>query len=136
MMKQTILDKDVTAAIARSILLSLAAAGLAFIMGTPLAYLLARKNLKGKKLLEGIIDLPIMIPHPVIGIAILSLAGRNHPIGGFLSEAGIQIMGTRTGIVCVLLFVGLPFYINTVKSGFDSVPVRLEMHPAPWVQVP
>lgn len=126
MMKQTILDKDVTAAIARSILLSLAAAGLAFIMGTPLAYLLARKNLKGKKLLEGIIDLPIMIPHPVIGIAILSLAGRNHPIGRFLSEAGIQIMGTRTGIVCVLLFVGLPFYINTVKSGFDSVPVRLE----------
>jgi molybdate/tungstate transport system permease protein len=54
------------------------------------------------------------------------LAGRNHPIGRFLSEAGIQIMGTKTGIVCVLLFVGLPFYINTVKSGFDSVPVRLE----------
>ncbi|WP_051147950.1 ABC transporter permease subunit [Desulfotignum balticum] len=126
MLKETILDRDVAAAIARSIFLSLAAAGLAFVMGTPLAYLLARKDLKGKKLLEGIIDLPIMIPHPVIGIAILSLAGRNHPIGRFLSEAGIQIMGTKTGIVCVLLFVGLPFYINTVKSGFDSVPVRLE----------
>ena len=126
MLKETIMDRDVAAAIARSIFLSLAAAALAFVMGTPLAYLLARKELKGKKLLEGIIDLPIMIPHPVIGIAILSLAGRNHPIGRFLSEAGIQIMGTRTGIVCVLLFVGLPFYINTVKSGFDSVPVRLE----------
>lgn len=126
MLKQTIMDKDVAAAIARSIFLSLTAAGLAFIMGTPLAYLLARKELPGKRLLEGIIDLPIMIPHPVIGIAILSLAGRNHPIGRFLSEAGIQIMGTKTGIVCVLLFVGLPFYINTVKSGFDSVPVRLE----------
>ena len=126
MLKQTIMDKDVTAAIARSILLSLSAAGLAFIMGTPLAYLLARKELPGKKLLEGIIDLPIMIPHPVIGIAILSLAGRNHPIGRFLSEAGIQIMGTKTGIISVLLFVGLPFYINTVKSGFDNVPIRLE----------
>jgi molybdate/tungstate transport system permease protein len=108
MLKETILDRDVAAAIARSILLSLAAAGLAFVMGTPLAYLLARKDLKGKKLLEGIIDLPIMIPHPVIGIAILSLAGRNHPIGRFLSEAGIQIMGTKTGIVCVLLFVLFP----------------------------
>jgi len=126
MLMETIADKDVVAAIARSIGLSLCAAGLAFIMGTPLAYLLARKELPGKRLLEGIIDLPIMIPHPVVGIAILSLAGKNHPIGRFLSDAGIQIMGTKTGIICVLLFVGLPFYINTVKSGFDSVPVRLE----------
>ena len=126
MLKETIADKDVVAAISRSIGLSLCAAGLAFIMGTPLAYLLARKELPGKRLLEGIIDLPIMIPHPVVGIAILSLAGRNHPIGRFLSDAGIQIMGTKTGIICVLLFVGLPFYINTVKSGFDSVPIRLE----------
>ncbi|HKJ97473.1 MAG TPA: molybdenum ABC transporter permease, partial [Desulfotignum sp.] len=69
MLMETIADKDVVAAIARSIGLSLCAAGLAFIMGTPLAYLLARKELPGKRLLEGIIDLPIMIPHPVVGIA-------------------------------------------------------------------
>ncbi|CCK80456.1 MULTISPECIES: ABC transporter permease [Desulfobacula] len=126
MLIETISDKDVVAAIARSISLSLCAGILSFAMGTPLAYLLARKSIMGKKIIEGIIDLPIMIPHPVVGIAILSLAGRNHPIGRFLSEFGIQIMGTRTGIVCVLLFVGLPFYVNTVKAGFDSVPVRLE----------
>ncbi len=126
MLIETISDKDVVAAIARSIGLSLCAGILSFAMGTPLAYLLARKSIVGKKIIEGIIDLPIMIPHPVVGIAILSLAGRNHPIGRFLSEFGIQIMGTRTGIVCVLLFVGLPFYVNTVKAGFDSVPIRLE----------
>jgi len=126
MMIETIADKDVFNAIARSISLSFFAAILAFAMGTPLAFLLARKNIIGKKIIEGIIDLPIMIPHPVVGIAILSLSGRNHPIGRFLSDLGIQIMGTRTGIVCVLLFVGLPFYVNTVKAGFESVPVRLE----------
>ncbi len=126
MLIETIKDKDVVNAIARSISLSLCAGILSFVMGTPLAYLLARKNMIGKKIIEGIIDLPIMIPHPVVGIAILSLAGRNHPFGRFLSDIGIQIMGTRTGIVCVLLFVGLPFYVNTVKAGFESVPIRLE----------
>jgi molybdate/tungstate transport system permease protein len=126
MLKETICDKDVVAAIARSISLSFLAGILSFAMGTPLAYLLARKRIIGKRIIEGIIDLPIMIPHPVVGIAILSLAGRNHPIGRFLSDMGIQIMGTKTGIVSVLLFVGLPFYVNTVKAGFESVPVRLE----------
>jgi len=126
MLLETILDKDVVSAIARSISLSLCAGLLSFGMGTPLAYLLARENFFGKKIIEGIIDLPIMIPHPVVGIAILSLAGRNHPIGRFLSDIGIQIMGTKTGIICVLLFVGLPFYVNTVKAGFEGVPIRLE----------
>ncbi|WDP85451.1 MAG: ABC transporter permease [Desulfobacter sp.] len=126
MLMETLADKDVMVAILRSLSLSLAAGILAFAMGTPLAYLLARKQIPGKKIIEGIIDLPIMIPHPVVGIAILSLAGRNHPLGRFLSEIGIQIMGTKTGIVLVLIFVGLPFYINTVKAGFESVPLRLE----------
>ncbi len=126
MLIETIKDRDVVNAIARSIGLSLYAGILAFAMGTPLAYLLARKSIIGKRIIEGIIDLPIMIPHPVVGIAILSLAGKNHPIGRFLAEFGIQIMGTKTGIVCVLLFVGLPFYVNTVKAGFESVPIRLE----------
>ncbi|WDP89492.1 MAG: ABC transporter permease [Desulfobacter sp.] len=126
MLVETIADKDVVAAISRSLGLSLTAGVLAFFMGTPLAYLLARKEIWGKKIIEGIIDLPIMIPHPVVGIAILSLAGKNHPLGRLLADFGIQIMGTKTGIVTVLLFVGLPFYINTVKAGFESVPVRLE----------
>jgi molybdate/tungstate transport system permease protein len=123
---ETIRDPQVYTAIFRSLSTSLAAAGISFVFGTPLAYLLARRRFPGKRLVEGIIDLPIMIPHPVIGIAILSLAGRNHPIGRFLADAGIQIMGTMTGIIAVLTFVGLPFYVNTVKSGFEAVPERLE----------
>ena len=126
MLWETITDKDVLDAVIRSISLSLCAAGLAFVFGTPLAYVLARKRFFGKKLIEGIIDLPIMIPHPVVGIAILGLAGRNHPIGRFLADIGVQIMGTPTGIVSVLLFVGIPFYINTAKAGFENVPLRLE----------
>ncbi len=123
---EAIKDQEVLEAITRSILTSLSAATISFIFGTPLAYLLARKNIRGKRLIEGIIDLPIMIPHPVIGIAILSLAAKESFLGNFLHEVGIQLMGTYTGIITVLTFVGLPFYVNTVKAGFSSIPVRLE----------
>jgi molybdate/tungstate transport system permease protein len=126
MLKETIQDKDVV----RSIWLSIYTAGLAaliaFIFGTPLAYILARSNFRGKHLIESIIDLPIVIPHPVVGIAILSVAGKNHWLGQFFGELGIRIMGSVTGIVVVLTFVGLPFYVNAVKNGFENISPRLE----------
>ena len=126
MLKETIKDKDVV----RSIWLSIYTAGLAalisFVFGTPLAYVLARTNFRGKKLVESIIDLPIVIPHPVVGIAILSVAGKNHWIGELFNQVGIRIMGSVTGIVVVLTFVGMPFYINAVKNGFESISPRLE----------
>ena len=119
-------DPDVLRALARSVWTALAASLICVFFGTPLAYLMARKDFPGKRIVEGVVDLPIMIHHPVIGIAILSLAGRNHPLGRALHEIGVQIMGTYTGIVTVLVFVGLPFFVNTAKAGFESVPVRLE----------
>ncbi|MFW6106395.1 MAG: ABC transporter permease [Desulfovermiculus sp.] len=123
---QTIRDPQVLKAIGRSLGTSLIAAFFCLFLGTPLSYLLARRQFPGRRLVEGLVDLPIMIPHPVIGIAILSLAGRYHPFGRFLSDLGIQIMGSYAGIITVLTFVGLPFYVNTVKSGFEAIPVRLE----------
>lgn len=126
MLIRTLLDKDVY----KSILLSLRTAGLAtliaFILGTPLAYLLAHREFPGKHLVESIVDLPLVIPHPVIGIAILGVAGRNNAIGRVMQDMGIHLMGTVTGIVSVLLFVGLPLYINSAKSGFEAIPRRLE----------
>jgi len=54
------------------------------------------------------------------------VVGKNHWIGQILSELGIRIMGSVPGIVVVLTFVGMPFYINTVKHGFESISPRLE----------
>ena len=67
-----------------------------------------------------------MIPHPVIGIAILSIAGRGHWLGDILSDLSIRILSSVTGLVIVLTYVGLPFYVNTVKAGFEAVSPRLE----------
>jgi len=126
MLRESIGDRDV----ARSIWLSIYTAGLAalisFFFGTPLAYLLARHDFRGKRLVEGIIDLPIAIPHPVVGIAILSVAGKNHWFGQILAELGVRIMGSVTGIVTVLIFVGIPFYLNATKAGFEAISPRLE----------
>jgi molybdate/tungstate transport system permease protein len=126
MIGDTLHDKNVV----RSIWLSIYTAGLAalisFVFGTPLAYLLARSDFRGKRLVEGIIDLPIAIPHPVVGIAILSVAGKNHWFGQFLTDLGIRIMGSVTGIVTVLTFVGIPFYLNAAKAGFEAISPRLE----------
>lgn len=123
---ETIHDKDVLDSIALSVGTSLGAAVICLVLGTPLAYLLARRDFPGKRLVESVIDLPIMIPHPVVGIALLTLAGRGHFIGDLLQSLGVQIMGTVTGIVTVCAYVGLPFFLNTAKAGFESVPVRLE----------
>ena len=123
---QAIADSDVVNAIWLSIYASGAAALISLIFGTPLAYLLARHEFAGKKFIESVIDLPIMIPHPVVGSAILSIAGRNHWLGSLMQQLGIQIMGTITGLVTVLTFVGLPFYVNSAKAGFEAIPERLE----------
>ena len=126
MLKETLKDREVVHSIWLSIYTAASAALISFLFGTPLAYLLARTDFRGKRLVESIIDLPIVIPHPVVGIAILSVAGRNHWIGQILGDLGIRIMGSVTGIITVLIFVGLPFYINTVKDGFESISPRLE----------
>jgi len=123
---ETLTDPEVLGSVWLSMSTAAMAAGIAFVFGTPLAYLLARHSFPGKKVVESLVDLPIMIPHPVVGIAILSLTSPNLRFGQFLQSMGIEIMGTKTGIVAVLLFVGLPFYINAAKSGIESIPRRLE----------
>ena len=125
-LKAAVKDKDVIKAIWLSVYASSLAAVISFVIGTPFAYLLARKNFWGKRFIESIVDLPIVVPHPVVGIAILGVVGKNHWIGQLLYELGLRIMGSVPGIVTVLTFVGMPFYINSVKSGFERISPRLE----------
>jgi len=126
MMKKTIMDGDVRAALRVSLSTAGAAALISLVFGTPLAFFLARNNFKGKKFIESVIDLPIVIPHPVVGIAILSVTGREHWIGRILGDLGVRILGSHVGIIVVLTFVGMPFYINAAKHGFEAISPRIE----------
>jgi molybdate/tungstate transport system permease protein len=92
----------------------------------PLAYVLARKNFFFKKLISGIIDLPIVIPHSAAGIAILGFLSRNSVLGKAASSVGIDFVGNPLGIAAAMAFVSIPFLINAARDGFENVPVRLE----------
>jgi molybdate/tungstate transport system permease protein len=122
----TLNDKEVLHSLALTIYASLSASGVALIVGTPLAYVFARKDFPLKRVMESIIDIPIMIPHPVIGLAILSVVAKDYWLGKILNKFAIEILGSVTGIIIVLVYVGFPFYVNSVKAGFKSVPERLE----------
>lgn len=134
---RTILDEEVRASIALTFYASLIATGIAFIGGVPLAYLLARSNFHGKWLVEGIIDVPIVVPHSAVGIALLMVFGRRTLLGRAFSAFGIKFVSAVPGIVIAMLFVSMPFLVNAAREGFESVNPRLEkvartLGASPW----
>jgi molybdate/tungstate transport system permease protein len=89
----------------------------------PLAYLLARKDFQGKKIIEGIIDLPVIIPHTAAGIALLTVWGR-HSL--FSKMTGMELIGTEAAISLGMFFVSVPFLVNATKEGFKLIDERYE----------
>jgi molybdate/tungstate transport system permease protein len=71
-------------------------------------------------------DLPLVIPHPVAGIALLLVLGRASPVGSVLYAAGLRVAGSSTGIVCAMLFVSAPLYVSAAREAFARVDARYE----------
>lgn len=94
--------------------------------GVPLAYLLAREEFAFKSLLEGIIDLPIVIPHTAAGIALLMVLGRQAPVGGLFGRMGISFTESLAGITAAMLFVSLPFLVSGAREAFALIDPELE----------
>ncbi len=131
---ETAKDAEVYNAIFLTLRASLWATIAALLCGVPLAYLLARKDFRGKKLVEGIIDLPVIIPHTAAGIALLTVWGRN---SWFSKLSGINIIGTEIAISLGMFFVSVPFLVNAVKEGFNLIDERYEktavtLGASPW----
>ncbi|MHC1702418.1 MAG: ABC transporter permease [Tenuifilaceae bacterium] len=95
-------------------------------LSIPLAYLLARYNFPLKKLVLGIIDLPVVIPHSAAGIALLGFMARESFLGKASSSMGFSLVGSPGGIAIAMAFVSVPFLINYAREGFAAVPERLE----------
>ena len=114
----------------RSLWLTVSAAVIAtvvgFVVGVPLAYVLARKEFPGKRLVEGVIDLPIVFPHTAAGVALLTVWGRDGVVGRILAPLGITFTETVAGIVLAMLFVSLPFLVDTAREAFAMVDPRYE----------
>jgi len=123
---QTILDEQVQESILFTFSSSLIATGVGLLTGIPLAYLLARKNFPGKRIIESLIDLPIVIPHSAAGIALLLALGRGSTLGQFFESIGIRFVSAAPGVVAAMLFVSVPFLIDSAREGFESVDPKLE----------
>ncbi len=95
---------------------------LSIIFGTPLAYFLARYDFPLKNFLTTCIEIPIVMPPVVAGLALLSAFGRRGLIGRFLDNININITFTLTAVVLAQLFVSAPFYIRAAQSRFESLP--------------
>jgi molybdate/tungstate transport system permease protein len=96
------------------------------VCGTPIAYLLSRSSFRGRAVVAAVLDLPLLIPHPVAGIALLLVFGRQSATGSALLDLGFRVVGSPVGIVCAMLFVSAPLYISAAREAFARVDPRFE----------
>jgi molybdate/tungstate transport system permease protein len=134
---QTLMEEEVRDSILLTFSSSLVATAIALVCGLPLAYLLARLDFPGKWLIEGIVDVPIVVPHSAVGIALLMVFGRRTLLGQAFSILGIKFVSAAPGIVIAMLFVSLSFLVNAAREGFEAVDPRLErvartLGASPW----
>jgi molybdate/tungstate transport system permease protein len=125
-LQSTITDSEVTQSIYTTIMASMGATLVLGFFAIPLAYLVSRSKSRWKSLINGILDLPIVIPHSAAGIALLGVLSKNGMIGKPLSGFGIDFVSTTLGISVAMAFVSVPYLYNAARIGFENVPERLE----------
>ena len=96
------------------------------VLGTPLAFVLARTTFRGKALAEALVDLPIVLPPSVAGLALLFAFGRNGVAGGALEVLGLTLPFTTLAVIVAQVFVASPFYIRAARAGFRAVIPEVE----------
>jgi len=119
-------DAELRGSLLLTVLTALAATLFGVLGGTPLAYLLARRAFPGRAVVAAILDLPLLVPHPVAGIALLLVLGRGSAFGEALLAAGLRVVGTPIGIVCAMTFVSAPLYVSAARETFARVDARYE----------
>lgn len=105
-----------TSAIALAIIIS---------VGTPAAYFLATRSFRGRSVVVTLIELPLVLPPAVAGIALLASLGPGGVLGGVLESAGLRLVFETAGVVVALTFVASPFYIRQAQAAFEAIDPTL-----------
>lgn len=121
-----LIQREVAQAIALSMVTTTISLMVTLLLGTPFAYLLARRQFRGRHFLETLIDLPMVLPPSVAGIALLLALGRRGLIGQYLSQWGIEIAFTQIAVIMAQIFVAAPFYVKSAAAGFAAVDGEME----------
>jgi molybdate transport system permease protein len=94
-------------------------------IGTPAAYFLATRRFRGRSALITLIELPLVLPPAVAGIALLAAVGPAGLLGGWVEDAGLQLTLATAGVVVALTFVAAPFHIRQAIAAFESLDPAL-----------
>lgn len=118
-------DPEATEALRLSIETTSIAVGVIILVGTPAAYLLATRRFRGHALVVTLIELPLVLPPAVAGIALLAALGPDGILGGVLQDAHITLVLQTAGVVVALIFVSAPFYLRQAQAAFETIDTSL-----------
>lgn len=124
---KTIHDQEIWHAIFTSFLGASLATMLGCVLGVPLAYILSHYEFRGKHILEAITNLPVVIPHVAVGIALLSFFNERTFLGKFFAYFHITFVDTIYGIVIAMAFVSISFVVSSALIGFKGIDKHLEI---------
>lgn len=122
----TVTDPEVVAAYRLSFGASLGAAVVNAVFGLLVAWVLARYRFPGRKLVDGLVDLPFALPTAVAGIALTAVYSGNGWLGRYLEPHGIKVAFAPLGVVVALTFIGLPFVVRTVQPVLEDLETEVE----------
>lgn len=109
-----------------SFLTAAAATAVNAVMGVVIAWVLVRYDFPGKRIMDGMIELPFALPTAVAGIALTSLTSDTGFVGRFFARFGIRIAYTRIGITIALVFIGIPFVVRAVQPVLEKLDSSCE----------
>jgi molybdate transport system permease protein len=115
-------DESVLVALRLSLITTALSLALTLVFGTPLAWVLARRRFPGRRFVDALVDIPIVLPPAAAGLALLILLGRRGPFG----SAGLEIAFTTAAVVLAQTFVSAPFFIRSARGAFASAHRELE----------
>ncbi len=116
----------VAQAVRLSLLTSSISAAIVVTFGTPLAFRLARRKVRARPFIETLLDLPIVLPPAVAGLALLMTFGRRGLFGPMLEALNVSLPFTTIAVIMAQTFVAAPFFIRSAQTGFAGVPHHLE----------
>jgi molybdate transport system permease protein len=120
------LSKSALQALRLSLVTSLITVVIAVATGTPLAYLQTHWRFRGKAALDLLVDLPVVLPPAVAGIALLLAFGRQGLVGSYFNRIGISLPFTTAAVVMAQVFVSAPFLVRSVRIGFAGIDPQME----------
>ncbi len=122
----TVADPRVVASYRLSLTTAFIAALVNFVFGLLLAWVLVRYEFPGKRIIDGLIDLPFALPTAVAGIALTTIYAPKGWIGSLLEPLGVKVAYTPTGITIALIFIGIPFVVRTVQPVLQDLEGDME----------